>query len=189
MSTNTDENLQAILEHLPRMHARARVLAGNHADAADLVQDTLEKALRALPRLRPGSNVGAWLGTLLTNTFIDEWRSASHRVTLASTAPLDLPAPEHEPPPPRWLDITQDQVRAAVDRLSPDFAEVFRMHVFEHLPYEVIASRLGIPTGTVGTRLARARWRLRGILASGPGVRQNVEREGDATACLEAKAA
>src|SRR5262245_26267401 len=77
--SDANADTREIVNSLPRLEWRARRLAGDRAAAADLVQDTLEKALRALPRLRPGSNVGAWLDRLLSNTFIDGWRRAGRR--------------------------------------------------------------------------------------------------------------
>jgi RNA polymerase sigma-70 factor (ECF subfamily) len=152
-----------ILQYLPRLEGRALTLTRNQADAADLVQDTLEKALRALPKLRPGSTVGAWLETLLSHTFIDRWRWNGRRSRAFGCVDVDVAAPEPELPP-AWLDITEAEVRAAAERLPVSFAAVFRLHDLGHVPYAEIARRLGLPTGTVGTRLRRARQRLREIL-------------------------
>jgi RNA polymerase sigma-70 factor (ECF subfamily) len=161
----TEEDVRQILRHLPRLEQRARTLAQSRADAADLVQDTLEKALRAWPRLRPGSNVGAWLETLLSHAFIDGWRWARRRSGMIGVGSVDIPEPEKETSP-RWLDITDVEVRAAIDRLPPMFATVFRLHCYGRLPYAEIARRLDIPCSTVGTRLRRARERLRHILTN-----------------------
>jgi len=156
-----------VLDQLPNLQRRARALLACHADAADLVQDTVERALRALPRLRPGSDVAAWLNTLLNNRFIDGWRRADHRRLF----PLDertvaAPEPDEEPPPPRWLDISMGEIDAAIDRLPRDAAVILRLQLSTRLSYSQISRRLGIASGTVGSRLLRARWRLRDILTA-----------------------
>jgi len=171
MSTSDTEgveparNTAELVRHLPRLEWRARSLLPDPAAADDLVQDTVEKALRALPRLRPGSNVGAWLERLLSNTFIDRWRRAGRQGQLVSIDVVDLAAPLDEAEP-AWLEISDADLRAAVEQLPPKLGAVFRMHELGQLQYDEIGRRLGVPEGTVGTRLRRARERLRDILTA-----------------------
>jgi RNA polymerase sigma-70 factor (ECF subfamily) len=80
-----------------------------------------------------------------------------------SFSDAEVQAPD-EDPPPAWLEITDEEVRAAVERLPAGLAAIFRMHAFGDLSYAEIARQLGIPDGTVATRLRRARERLREIL-------------------------
>lgn len=155
---------EEVLAHLPRLERYARVLLRGHADAADLVQDTMERALRALPSLRPSSNLTAWLNTLLNHRFIDWTRRADRRVLpLAEHEPLAPPDEPGEAPAP-WLDIEAHQVRAAIDRLPAGSATILRMRVVSRMSYRQISRRLGISCDTVGTRLLRARRRLRQVL-------------------------
>ena len=68
---------------------------------------------------------------------------------------------------PLWMRIDAQQLRAAVDRLEPEFREVFTLHAFERRSYKDIAAALDIPQNTVGTRLLRARRKLRVLLLGG----------------------
>jgi RNA polymerase sigma-70 factor, ECF subfamily len=132
--------------------------------AQDLVQDCLERAMRNIDRLVPGSNIRAWLYTILANRYQDLCRSDRCR----SAVPLDdqqATAPEPEPPP-RWAAVTPAQVREALAELSPDLRATFELREFRQLSYEEIGRITGAPVATVGTRLCRARTKLREILTA-----------------------
>jgi RNA polymerase sigma-70 factor (ECF subfamily) len=159
--------LAELLKHIPNLERRARWLTRSEADAHDIVQDTLEKALRAWPRLRAGSNVGAWLGTMLSNTFIDSWRREACRRALCDQIDDLVSQPDDDPPPPAWLDISAADLKRAVARLPPRFRIVFELHVFRRMSYEEISRRLGLPSGTIGSRLLRARQHLHASLTEG----------------------
>jgi RNA polymerase sigma-70 factor (ECF subfamily) len=152
--------------HHGALLAFARRLCRDPADAHDLTQDALERALRRFESLTPGSNARAWLFTILHNAFIDRCR----RKAAARTMPLeeeDIAAPtssSQPTPPPAWTAITPEQLRSAVDSLDEGFRDVYRMHALEGRSYEEISRALGLPTNTVGTRLARARRKLKAIL-------------------------
>jgi RNA polymerase sigma-70 factor (ECF subfamily) len=83
---------------------------------------------------------------------------------------VSLDEQDHEPavpelePMPAWSRTSVGDVRAALEEIDPDFRRVYEMHVFEHRPYDEIARTLGIQRLTVGSRLTRARQRLRAIL-------------------------
>jgi RNA polymerase sigma-70 factor, ECF subfamily len=144
----------------------ARMMCANAADADDLVHDVYERALRCSLRAIAHANPRAWLHSILRNLFIDRCRHARrhpHPLPLehVAAAELELPGAEQAPP---WRALTTAQVRAALADLPEEFRGVFELHAFEHLRYDEIAARLGIPTSTVGTRLRRARHRLRAIL-------------------------
>jgi RNA polymerase sigma-70 factor (ECF subfamily) len=159
------EQMQA---HLPILSALARRLtAGNASEAADLVQDTVERALRQGHLFQPGSNLRAWLCTIMRHLFIDRIRSRT---------PID-PNPEplvdesvraEEPivaPEPVWTRVTAAQLDQALARLEPEFRAVYDLVAAGTLTYVEIGERLGIPRGTVSTRMVRARAKLREILA------------------------
>ena len=152
---------EVVLNQVQQLHRRAVALTRNRADAEDLLQDTLERALRALPRLRPDSNVGAWLNTLMNHRFIDAWRSRRR------TRPLDaaehVPAPQPEEARP-WLEITEAEIKRGIDDLPVSAADILHLRYYRRLSYAEIARRLGITCDTVGTRLFRARRRLQQIL-------------------------
>lgn len=154
----------AVRPHASWLHSLALRLTRSPADAADLVQDTLERALGAFDRLRPDTNHRAWLATILNNLFLDRCRGqarAGGRVTLDDVAPTLSAAPTDAAP--SWRELGEADVRAAVHELPAEFREVFELHL-DGLGYQAIADALGIPRPTVGTRLLRARKRVRELL-------------------------
>jgi RNA polymerase sigma-70 factor (ECF subfamily) len=153
-------------EHESVLRAAALRLCGNATDANDLVQDTFERGLRSLARFQPGTDGRAWLLTILHNLFIDRCRARtreSRADTSAEELAERLPAPEAEPQP-SWASISTEQLRAALAKLPEDFQVVYRMHALESRSYQEIAETLGIPKATVGTRLIRARRKLKELL-------------------------
>jgi len=143
----------------------ARHLCGNAADAQDLVQDTFEKALRFVARGGSIENERAWLFAVLHNEFRGRLRQGT-RMPRAGLDGVDVAAAEPEPAP-AWAAIGRPELDAAMDQLEPHHREVYELHAIENLSYQEIGARLGIPVNTVGTRLLRARRRLRGILEAG----------------------
>jgi RNA polymerase sigma-70 factor, ECF subfamily len=157
---------EAVRVHEPTLTRLAERLCRSHADARDLVQDTYERALRAWDRLPEDSNVRAWLVTILHNLFLDRCRRARRNPRMDEAGParaLDVPSPETTAPQP-WAEVTADQVRAAVSELDVEFRRAYEMYALEGRSYRQIADELGIPTNTVGTRLLRARMKLKRIL-------------------------
>ncbi|HWM88239.1 MAG TPA: sigma-70 family RNA polymerase sigma factor, partial [Kofleriaceae bacterium] len=141
----------------------AEHLASGKADARDLVQDTFERALRAWERLPADSNVRGWLVTILHNLFIDRCRRARRAPTTTIPDELQAPPPE-EVAPPAWADVTPEQLHAALAELDGEFRRAYELHALEGWSYRRIADELGVPVNTVGTRLLRARRKLRVIL-------------------------
>jgi RNA polymerase sigma-70 factor (ECF subfamily) len=139
----------------------------NSADASDLIQDALERCLVNFDRLTPGSNERAWAVTVMHNLFIDRCRKNKRegkRVELDDDpAALVAPEPASESAP-AWDKLSADDLRQAVDQLEPEFRDVYRMKALEQRSYKEISSDLGIPMATVGTRLLRARNKLRQLL-------------------------
>ena len=133
-------------------------------DAWDLVQDTLERGLRHFEQFRPGTNVRVWLFTIMFHLFIDRCRRRGHEQLMEPFAADELAAPEPEPASP-WEGVSEAQLRHALDRLESPFREIVELHCERHYSYREISERLQIPLGTVGTRLLRARRKLRSLLA------------------------
>jgi RNA polymerase sigma-70 factor (ECF subfamily) len=157
-------------EHEAALHATALRLCGNPTDARDLVQDTFERGLRNLARYRPGTDGRAWLLTILHHLFIDRCRSRT-RERRADVSAEDveerIAAPEVEAAP-AWASISPEQLREALEKIPEEFRSVYRMHSLEGRSYIEISERLGIPKATVGTRLIRARRRLKELLMPTP---------------------
>ena len=153
---------EAVREHESLLTAIARRLCGNDADAADLVHDTYERALRAWARYSDRGNPRSWLVAILNNLFIDRCRK--HRRTPRTEA-LDnheLAAPEPGTAPV-WSNVTDQQIATALATLAPEFRRVYELHV-RGRSYDEIAAELSIAKPTVGTRLIRARKKLKEAL-------------------------
>jgi len=155
---------------LPLQPTLIRVALGltrNAAEASDLVQDAMERALREWSRFTPGTNARAWVTAILSRLFIDGWRRRRRRPALVGLDDLDLagPAPlDGAADPVPWENISDADLQRAVAELPEPLRHVFQLNVVDHLSYGDIGAALGIPVNTVGTRLMRARRRLRATL-------------------------
>lgn len=150
-----------VQELIPRLRRYARALTGERAAADDLVQDTLERAWNKLHLWRHGSDLRAWLFTIMHNVHVNQIRSRAS----ALTVPLDDDIADA---PVRATQSDMLEVRdidAALRRLSLEQREVVLLVALERMSYSESAKTLGIPIGTVMSRLARARERLRVMLA------------------------
>lgn len=151
----------AIRDQIPRLRRYARALTGNRDTADDLVQDTLERALSRSALFRPGGDPRPWLFTIMHNIFVNQVRSAAAR----RTTQLDADAYE-----PITHDSTQDglalrDLSRALAEVPGDQREVLLLIGLENLSYADAAGILGIPVGTVMSRLSRGREHLRAILS------------------------
>lgn len=160
-----------VLEHLEMMYAVALRLTRNAADAQDLTQNTLVKALRFHNKFKEGTYIKAWLLTILRNTFINEYRRKVRRPTfveLSGAEPAEerMPDPEvsFEPEPGSTSDLLElldDEVKEAVESLPEDFRYAVIMADLEDKSYKEIAEAMDCPLGTVMSRLYRGRKLLR----------------------------
>ena len=155
---------ESIVELIPRLRRYARALAGDRATADDLVQDTLERAWSKLHLYRRGTDLRAWLFTVMHNLYVNQVRAARTRpgTQLEEEMPeLAQPASEIDALVLRDLDL-------AIRRLPPDQREVLLLVALEDMSYAEAAATLEIPIGTVMSRLARAREKLRAMLSGLP---------------------
>jgi RNA polymerase sigma-70 factor, ECF subfamily len=160
----------AVRHHEPVLLAIAGRLCGNTADARDLVQDTYERALKAWERLPSDANHRGWLVTIMNRLFIDRCRRAKRSPLVDREAP-EPAAPEREvDAAPAWSAVTSEQLASAVARLGEEFRRVYELHAVGR-SYKEIGDELGVPAATVGTRLLRARRRLRELLVADLGAR------------------
>ena len=149
--------------HIPRLRRYARALTGERARADDLVQDTLERALIKLHLWQPGSDLRAWLFTLMHNVFINQLRAQSARFTTG----LDDEAAQVAVRPTQTDGLEVRDLQAVLLRLPEEQREVLLLVGLEQMTYEETAGVLEIPVGTVMSRLSRGRERLRALLAGG----------------------
>jgi RNA polymerase sigma-70 factor (ECF subfamily) len=154
---------QLVIPLEPALFARAMGLERSVQDARDLVQDTLERALRNFYQFQTGTNVKLWLYRIMYNLFVDRYRRRSHELGAENLDEIDLPAPEPEPLAP-WQSVDVQHFNATLMRLDAPFRRVLELHFLDERSYREISVELGIPTGTVGTRLLRARKKFRALL-------------------------
>jgi RNA polymerase sigma-70 factor (ECF subfamily) len=163
-SEAADPFADALLAQLPQLRRYAAALSGNLSLADDLVQDCIERALRQAAHLKERERLGSWLRSILYNLFIDEIRRRRVRgiekeiTELADDQALAQPASDR--------GQVRDFLRA-MDGLSPEHRQILLLVGLEDMSYREIASELKIPIGTVMSRIARARERLRSALEDG----------------------
>lgn len=150
-------------DHLPGLRRYARLLTGNAWAADDLVQDTLERACRKWLLWRAGTDLRAWLFTLMHRIYLNQQRGAPGPQAWVDLDPQDLALPAPELPTDVALDLER-----GLQRLPPEQRAVLLLVTVEDMPYTEAAAVLGVPVGTVMSRLSRARERLRGWM-EGPG--------------------
>jgi RNA polymerase sigma-70 factor (ECF subfamily) len=152
---------KALIAQLPALRRYARALVGSTALADDLVQDTIERALRQWEGLREVQRLAGWLRSILHNLYVDELRRSRTRghdqeiTELADDAGLSIPANDGT----TGIDFVR-----AISSLSVEHRQVLLLVGIEDKTYRDIADELGIPIGTVMSRLARGRERLRSAL-------------------------
>ena len=159
-----------VREHLDRVYNLALRLTGNQADAWDLAQESMIKAVRALPSFRGEAGLGTWLFRITVNAWKNRVESSSFR-WWSRLSPLgggqgldeDHPrAPEPaapDPLPDQVLERGEDSeaVHRALGKLDPVERAILVLREIEDRSYEEIATIMGIPVGTVKSRLHRAR--------------------------------
>jgi RNA polymerase sigma-70 factor (ECF subfamily) len=132
-----------------------RMTGGNATAAEDLVSTGAEKALRYWSSFRPGTNFTAWVFRIVRNEFLTRNRNAWRSVEMGEGQAEAVPAPDNP-----FVRIELNDVMARIARLPPDMREAL-MLVAEGEEYEDAAALLGVPVGTVKSRVCRARKTLR----------------------------
>ena len=150
---------------IPRLRRYARVLAGDHARADDLVQDTLARAWEKRRLWAAGTDLRAWLFTIMHNLYVNQlaqWRRDSlHESLDADGEGVAWQIPTRAGQSDR---VELQQVLREMGRLPAEQREVLLLAAVEELRYEEIAKLLSVPVGTVMSRLSRARDKLRKLV-------------------------
>ncbi|NUB26656.1 sigma-70 family RNA polymerase sigma factor [Azospirillum brasilense] len=152
MPTSFHEDL---LTCIPELRRYAFKLAGEHAAAEDLVQDCLERALRNADKFEPGTNLEAWLMTILKHLFFTECRCRHRRPQ------VELDEYDGVIPPPQIARVALDEVGEAIRALPPRQRDLIQLVTIDGVSYQDAANRLGVPVGTIRSRLSRAREQIR----------------------------
>jgi RNA polymerase sigma-70 factor, ECF subfamily len=157
-----------LLSHIDALHRYGIVLSRNAAVASDLVQETYVRALNFRNELRDDNSIKSWMFTILRNIWLDQLRKERNFPNLVEQ---DCPEVmerakrlQHDPYQQLMRKVEAERVREAIRQLPDDFREVILLREYEDLSYREIAEFVGCPAGTVMSRLARARARLRELL-------------------------
>ena len=176
-----------VLPHLPALRRLATRFVQGMADVEDLVQETMLRACRRWDQYEPGTNVRAWLMTIMRNYYVNLYRTAKRRPVMVefddATQPGDSVQQTRSSPGPRSPVLTDDRVIDAIEELSAKYRQVLLLSDLDGVPLAEIARMLKIPLGTVKSRVFRARRQARAKLR-----RQAVEwgildAESDVTPC------
>jgi RNA polymerase sigma-70 factor, ECF subfamily len=143
---------------IPRLRRYARALTRNTAKADDLVQSSLVRALEKQHLWQPGSNLRAWLFTILHNQHVNDVR---HSLRQGSVGPVEDAEPVWRADPVVDASLELRDLQRGINTLSHEQREVLLLVGLEGMRYEQVATILGIPVGTVRSRLSRARTTLR----------------------------
>ena len=148
-----------LLTWVPRLRRYARALAGNRDDADDLVQDTLERAWAKSALWRGVADMRGWLFSIMHNLHVDGVRRPR-----VATQTIDDDTPEVAMAPTQGERLAVLDLQAALDQLPVEQKEIVLLVALEDMAYAEIAKTLGIPIGTVMSRLSRGRERLRALM-------------------------
>jgi RNA polymerase sigma-70 factor, ECF subfamily len=146
-----------IHDHAPALYRIAYRLVGDSHDAEDVVQETLRSAWKSRESFECGRGQRAWLAAILRRRVVDRWRRAGNRLMLSGNGPLDVPVSAGDP---STNDFT-DEMQQALSQLPPELRESLLLVVVGELTHQETANALGVPLGTVLSRVSRARQRLR----------------------------
>lgn len=152
-----------ILPHVNALYAMAFHLCGDRDAAEDMVQDTLVKAADSLSGLRNPEKAKSWLFSILYRRFVDEWRRARKTVEYVD----DAHTPTGNDDERLWPhDVTPEQARKAMERLDDRYRAPLVAHYLSGQSYQEIAETMGLPLGTVMSRIHRAKRALREELSA-----------------------
>lgn len=158
---------------VPELRGRALRLAGSRPLADDLVQDTIERAIRFEASFTRGTNLRAWVSQILFSVFMTRGRRLKREREAVARLTVDPCAWTQPEPRSEWLELSQP-VRRALDAIPPAFRDVVVLIDLHERSHKDTAKRLGIPLGTVMSRL----WRGRRMLAEALGGSVGAERLG-----------
>jgi RNA polymerase sigma-70 factor, ECF subfamily len=164
-----------VLPHLDAVYRFALRLTGNASDAEDLVQETYLRAFRAWDQYTPGTRAKSWLFTISRNAYLRQRERDARRVDLVARAardgaddelasnetPVFAGRADYDPEGDFFRSLVDDRIFEAIDDLPPDFREVVVLSDLEGMNYQEMAQVIGVPIGTIKSRLFRGRKILR----------------------------
>jgi RNA polymerase sigma-70 factor, ECF subfamily len=158
---------ELIVPYIPNLRRYARALVGDRDGADDLVQDTLERAVRKFHLWRPG-DLRAWLFSIMHNVFVNQLKSRKISPDMEVDETFAAPIPGAT-----RADVLD--LQRALGTLAPEQREVVLLVALEDMSYADVSRALGIPMGTVMSRLSRGRERLRRVMNGEPANRTGLK--------------
>jgi len=159
-------------QHMDALYSTAVRFTRNAQEAEDIVQETYLKAYRFFHQFEKGSNFKAWLFKILTNTFRNHYRSKKRRKTVTMEVLPEISDEDSSDEFEEWtyfdeyryIDLFDDEITSAISALNLKYRIVVLLFDIEGFTYEEIAEIVGVPKGTVMSRLFRGRQSLRNRL-------------------------
>jgi RNA polymerase sigma-70 factor (ECF subfamily) len=156
----------ALAEHIAALRRYARALLGDRIEADDLVQDCLARALSRAHLWRPGTDLRAWLFTILHNIHINNLRSRRAHVAANEDSSYGRGARAMAAPPDQDARLELRDLERALDRIPDEQRQVLLLVGMEGMSYDEVARVVGVPIGTIMSRVARGRDALRRSMMS-----------------------
>ncbi len=149
-----------VTDHGAALYRMAYRMVGDSHEAEDVVQDTFRSAWKSRGGYQEGKSPRAWLAAILRRRVVDRWRLKPRPRTLSDDGPVEVAVAADDP----LADEYTDEMQRALDQLSPELRECLLMVVVGELTHQETADTLGLPLGTVLSRVSRARTKLRKAL-------------------------
>jgi len=151
------------MAHMNDLYATARRILGSRTEAEDVVQETYLQAWKSFHRFEPGTNIRAWMYKIMFHVIHHHRRKAYRLVTVEEDQEFIFDQLAYAPPVPQ--ELSDEEVLAALDRVPEHFRAVILLADVQEFSYREVAEALGVPIGTVMSRLNRGRKLLRATLA------------------------
>lgn len=164
MDPSLDPIRAQMIALLPRLRRFAIVLTGSIADGDDLVQDTIERALKRLHLWQEGTRLDSWMFRIARNRFIDGRRIAKREAAVMADAPDEIGSAPMDGEQAVLSHLTLKNLLTALDRLPIEQREAVALVLIDGASYREASDMLDIPIGTLTSRIARARDSLAAML-------------------------
>ena len=156
---------QLVIAYRDQVFRLALRMCGNEADADEAAQEAFLSAWKALPNFRGDSRFSTWLYQLTSHAAIDLMRREKRQIAAEDITEVSAPDPAPGPQQQAERRETQEAVRDAILQLTPEYRQIVVLRFLEDLSYEEIGAALKLPSGTVKSRLNRAKSQLKDILS------------------------
>jgi RNA polymerase sigma-70 factor (ECF subfamily) len=166
----------AAMPQMDDLYRTARRILGSQTEAEDVVQETYLQAWKSFHRFEPGTNIRAWMFKIMFYAIDHHRRKAFRLVTLKEDEEFRFDQLTYDPPIPQ--EIRDEDLLAALDRVPEHYRAVILLVDVQECSYKEVAEALGVPVGTVMSRLNRGRKMLRTALTKPTADNQNYRISG-----------